>query len=429
VSLKTDQTSEDCVLLGFGNDPFVELVRFLHNEMVAGRETVRISDAVPLFGSPATGGGTVIIVDPQAARSMLSTETFLHPSYFAARPTHPALGSGPFSMTGARHDATEAHIMRALAEPDERWLTNAAASAANVVANSMNRWVGLTAFCLAVSRRFFCHLLFGGDGERFDRVLNLTLTLQHKRKLLSRRATVDEPQLVREEIRAVGDQLGQVWNDILADSSGPTAAGLMGRLLIRLQTDPLWNTESIIETASVVLLSSVEPTSILLATCLALIGREAGDFVNQYAADQRTQKHLARCALLETLRLCPPVAFLVRIASEETELCGEQINTGTEVACSPFLLHRHPSLFSRPYVFDALRWINKSAETRRLLAFSAGSHQCPGRGAALTASTSMLQSILEHGTPTIRTLSGPAWRINVAIEPSTETALRLSSPV
>lgn len=58
-----------------------------------------------------------------------------------------------------------------------------------------------------------------------------------------------------------------------------------------------------------------------------------------------------RCALLETLRLYPPLALVVRQAVAPDEVLGEAIEPGDLIWISPWTLHRHRAYWTHPTAF------------------------------------------------------------------------------
>ena len=95
---------------------------------------------------------------------------------------------------------------------------------------------------------------------------------------------------------------------------------------------------------------------------------------------------VARAVLEESLRLYPPAAFLSRAAIADDVLGGKKISAGAVVTVSPFLLHRHKTLWERPDEFDPTRFLGANRERIDRFAyipFGAGPRVCIGMGFAL----------------------------------------------
>jgi cytochrome P450 len=90
--------------------------------------------------------------------------------------------------------------------------------------------------------------------------------------------------------------------------------------------------------------------------------------------------------LNEVLRLHPVLLFTRRVTAE-TELAGVRFPPGTEIAYSPYALHRDPTLYPAPARFDPDRWLPERAAhlpPRTFAPFGSGHHKCLGDAFAWT---------------------------------------------
>lgn len=91
-------------------------------------------------------------------------------------------------------------------------------------------------------------------------------------------------------------------------------------------------------------------------------------------------------ALNESQRLYPPVWFMGRVARRDLVIGEIEIASGTRVLCSPYVLHRMPTLWPDSDQYRPERFL-KGAEPpiapRSLIAFGTGMRTCLGRGLAL----------------------------------------------
>lgn len=95
---------------------------------------------------------------------------------------------------------------------------------------------------------------------------------------------------------------------------------------------------------------------------------------------------VTKAVLEESLRLYPPAAFLSRAAIADDVIGGKQIRAGSIVTVSPFLLHRHKTLWEAPDVFDPTRFLGDNRDRIDRFAyipFGAGPRVCIGMGFAL----------------------------------------------
>jgi cytochrome P450 len=95
---------------------------------------------------------------------------------------------------------------------------------------------------------------------------------------------------------------------------------------------------------------------------------------------------ITKAVLEESLRLYPPAAMLSRMALKDDEIGGKRIRAGAIVTVSPFLLHRHHTLWRDPDVFDPTRFMGEAREKIDRFAyipFGAGPRVCIGMGFAI----------------------------------------------
>src|SRR5262249_39277292 len=69
-----------------------------------------------------------------------------------------------------------------------------------------------------------------------------------------------------------------------------------------------------------------------------------------------------RRLLTETLRLYPPAWLLSRRTVVEVNLGGHVLPPGASIFFSPYALHRDPSMYADPEVFDTDRWLPERAK-------------------------------------------------------------------
>ncbi len=138
---------------------------------------------------------------------------------------------------------------------------------------------------------------------------------------------------------------------------------------------------------------------------------------------------LVRNVFRETLRLFPPVGFMVRQASSACPMHRKKIEQGSTVVVSPWLIQRHRDLWADPDVFNPDRY-NDDASRESLkqayLPFGMGPRVCMGAAFALQEATLILASLVREyrisvlpdhepqpvGRLTIRSANGVKLRLN-----------------
>ncbi|WP_040810939.1 cytochrome P450 [Nocardia concava] len=114
---------------------------------------------------------------------------------------------------------------------------------------------------------------------------------------------------------------------------------------------------------------------------------------------------LTRRVIIETLRVRPPVWFVTRTVSEDTELGGHALAAGTTVLYSAFTIQHRADLYPDPDRFDPDRWLeSKPASRGGFLAFADGARKCIGEDFAMTEMTLALASIASRWR--LKTLPG-----------------------
>jgi len=91
-------------------------------------------------------------------------------------------------------------------------------------------------------------------------------------------------------------------------------------------------------------------------------------------------------ALNESQRLYPPVWFMGRVARRDVVVGQTEIAAGTRVICSPYVLHRMPTLWSESEQYRPERFLPGAEPPivpRSLITFGTGMRTCLGRGLAL----------------------------------------------
>jgi steroid delta-isomerase-like uncharacterized protein len=161
--------------------------------------------------------------------------------------------------------------------------------------------------------------------------------------------------------------------------------------LLRARHERGWDMPRLIDQTVTVLLAGHETTGMALSWVAALLGCHARAHARVIAeldlalAGRRPERDdlrrlpYTRAVIDETLRLYPPVWLLSRTALEEDELDGFRIPAGALVAISPYLLHRHPELWTDPAEFRPERFLSDDGSRSRTVPFGHGPRHCIGR--------------------------------------------------
>jgi len=135
-----------------------------------------------------------------------------------------------------------------------------------------------------------------------------------------------------------------------------------------------------------------------------------------------------RMTLLETLRLYPPVAHLVRETVTDDEIVGEPVKARSQIWVSPWVMHRHRKFWEQPTAFIPERFTGKVSPwttNGAYLPFGVGPRICIGAAFAMAEAHIIMATLLRHHR-IIRTDPRPVLPVSrVTIEPSFTPMFRL----
>jgi cytochrome P450 len=103
--------------------------------------------------------------------------------------------------------------------------------------------------------------------------------------------------------------------------------------------------------------------------------------------------------LHEALRLCPPAAGTTRMVMKDFDVDGYRVEAGTLVLVGIYAMHRDPSLWDHPLVFDPDRFSPANSKDRdrwQFLPFGGGPRSCIGDHFAMLEATLGLATIIRH---------------------------------
>jgi cytochrome P450 len=106
-----------------------------------------------------------------------------------------------------------------------------------------------------------------------------------------------------------------------------------------------------------------------------------------------------RQALLEAMRLYPPVPLYTRVATADVVVCGEKLAAGTVLLVSPWLIHRHTKLWDNPNAFLPDRFAGKPNDflsNGAFIPFGTGPRVCIGATFALAEASIVIARLLER---------------------------------
>lgn len=131
------------------------------------------------------------------------------------------------------------------------------------------------------------------------------------------------------------------------------------------------------------------------------VADEAGNTLGDRSATADDMPHLeaSRRALLESMRLYPPVWIVGRTPSEDVRFDGYPVPAGSLVFLSQWVTHRHPRFWDDPEGFDPDRFAperQKAMHRQQYFPFLAGPRMCIGQGFAMLEGQLLLSTLLRR---------------------------------
>ncbi len=174
--------------------------------------------------------------------------------------------------------------------------------------------------------------------------------------------------------------------------------------------EPLSHDDVLSQTASM-LAAAFDTTARALFWCAYLLGRDLDeqarvraeiaaapmDRPTSLAALQRWPR--LRNALLEAMRLYPPVSVVVRTPRTRDVIGDLEIPARSLVMVSPWVVHRHKALWDEPDLFMPERFETRGSPPfgdGAFMAFGVGRRSCPGAAFALAQTTISLARMLSR---------------------------------
>ncbi len=129
------------------------------------------------------------------------------------------------------------------------------------------------------------------------------------------------------------------------------------------------------------------------------VAREARDAENIAPVDWLDNLPMTRAVIEEAMRLYPPAPTLSRMALADDEVLGVRIAAGSTVIISPYVVHRHRTLWSEPDYFRPERFLppaRDQIDRYAFIPFGAGPRVCIGQRFAMHEAVIVLATLMRH---------------------------------
>lgn len=163
------------------------------------------------------------------------------------------------------------------------------------------------------------------------------------------------------------------------------------------------DTQEVLEAMMTLVVAGHETTAIALAWALWLLHRhpEVRARLEEEVAGVDDPEVLAsrpylEAVCLETLRLRPIAASVLRVLNRPMTLGGYELPAGVAVSPSMLALHRRPELYPEPDRFEPQRFVGRSFAPHELMPFGGGHRRCLGAAFALFEMKIVLGTIVQR---------------------------------
>lgn len=379
---------------------------------------------LPAGRASLLGQTMVLVNDPAEVRRLLVEEVDDHPKHpLTLWVLAPLIGRGVFSVNGEEWQQQRRWIDQALQQASlQKVYPQMQAAAGAMVERLEERLNGDSGACIdlqnemtaytadVIVRTILSEPVSGPDAaavfESFARYQNRTV-----------------PALV---LRLLGVP-GRWLEGYLRHHARPIRQWLAGRVDRRLngesprQQDLLqvlidcgaFNAEELVDQVCVLFLAGHETSAMLLAMAGWLLSHDQHwqDRVHQEIDDllvqtgghpqpsdlRRLDKTIA--VLHETLRLYPPLPFVIRQSLRDEMVAGERCPIGGVLTLSPWVMQRHRSRWRDPDAYRPERFLDdgdKEATREGYIPFGLGPRRCPGAAFAQQEALVLLVKLLRN---------------------------------
>jgi cytochrome P450 len=362
----------------------------------------------------------VVATSPQGGRDILGrTDAFIEKTTVHAEMRR-LLGNNLFDLTHDLWLPRRRALQPIFTKQHVRAFAGHMSQAAETVCAS---WVDGTEIDLDVECRRLALRALGRSvlglnlDERADALaepLRVALEYIANRSLRPLRAPRWLPTPARHRARAAAATMRGLADDILqACRADPTRDAPLVRALMA-SADPATgrglSDDDICNELLVFLTAGHDTTATTLTYALWALGRNPGmqaRVTAEVAAlgdRQLTPEDVPRLGytvqvLHEALRLCPPGAAIGRTAVQDIEIDGHRVEAGTLVVYGVYAVHRDPTLWDHPLVFDPDRFRPEKSNGRdrwQYVPFGGGPRSCIGDHFAMLEATLALATIIRR---------------------------------
>lgn len=405
-----------------------------------------ISEDQPIFSRAQQSSGAVAAFGPRAVRQVLTdANLFGMPVSAANRYNLPRqiarLTAGLFAMRGDQHRLQQQFLISMLRAGSISSLRSAIARGWIAFVNELetSKDVPLLTQMRRLTRNISEYVIFGDTEIHAGELIQSYFDLRRDFS-----AACGADTTVRNRLVDTGTQLDDLLHTKLFElrkNSSPTSESgecLFSRLAeLQSQATRLLSDDEVVAHTIVLFMSSSEPVAAALSWVLLLLSqtpslcRALRDEINAACVGDDVPEDLSeirlpllRGVILESLRLLPPNAIMVRLTTGPGKIMAYEIPAHCEVILSPYVAHRDADEYSEPHVFDPCRWNALRPNAYSYLPFGAGTRYCLGKQLAIFILTSILVRLLSRFDVILSSDQVIDWKIDIILRPALDPIAR-----
>ena len=256
------------------------------------------------------------------------------------------------------------------------------------------------------------HLLGAGSDPSIAASIHEFFTARQQAAFDASRAS-PASRVTRAALLAKGRRLDRLLRQHLTSGSG---ADPLGRLCgLPTEDGRRMSLDEAIGHANIAMASAIEPVAVALTWTLLLLSQRA-----DLRQAMRPDNVIVDGVLLESLRVLPPNAFMVRVTSRAVQIGKLLLPPQSEVLLCPFIDHRNAQVFSEPDAFLPERWKQARPSAFEYFPFGAGHHGCIGRSLGMDLLRCTLQSLVRRFDIVLAGDQAIDWRVDILMVPRSE---------
>ncbi|WP_218023286.1 cytochrome P450 [Nocardia altamirensis] len=382
-----------------------EAVRLIRDPLAALTELPARGDVVPI------GIGrwrAFVVCDPELTRQVLVDGQTYDKGGVLAERAREVSGNGLVTCRHADHRSQRRQLQPAFGRDQVAGYADAVATQVGAVTRHWQhgRIIDAVASMYALTTRVTCASMFATElpADRLTQIahdLDVFMSGAYRRILIPRPLDRLPTPGRRRHTKAVA-RLRDLGSDITDEAGRGTILSVL--TAARDEDGRAMTPAEISDQVVTFFIAAVDTTAVTLTWALHLLA-EHPDVAERVCREVDTALadrpatfadlpalELTGRVVAETLRLYPPLWFLTRVTTSDTELGGHRMPAGSTVVCSPYLIHHRDDRHADPERFDPDRH-GERLPRGALVPFGAGARRCIGDSFATAEVTLALATL------------------------------------